>query len=334
MAKRQSYEELEQRVTKLEEETLEYKHVEEELRESEKELKAIFNAVREGVAVFDMTGKIVKINNRILEVGGYSEDEIIGKRFEFMKMFPPKSIVKMLSNFKKLISGKETPRFEVEVYKKTGEKLNVELHGSPLRKRGKIVGMIGIMRDITERKQAEKALRDIKNEAMKLRQEVSQLRGQRESYLGRMKVIAESLLNFIESVDEDFRREDDAFSEQIPGLEDTKPTPHSTSQKALAQAAVALSIGTLRVMGSRLRGIEAGRKADDPLRVELNRIREALAKARKNYSEQRKKKSEQEEADEKKKATETKPSSGTKRKEAPEAAKDEKLEQKQKKTKR
>ncbi|MCK4773351.1 MAG: DivIVA domain-containing protein, partial [Candidatus Krumholzibacteria bacterium] len=49
--------------------------------------------------------------------------------------------------------------------------------------------------------EAEKALRNINTEAMKLRQEVSQLRGQRESYFGRMKVIAESLLKFIENVD-------------------------------------------------------------------------------------------------------------------------------------
>jgi cell division initiation protein len=64
--------------------------------------------------------------------------------------------------------------------------------------------------------EADKSLRDIKSQAMKLRQEVSQLRGQRESYLGRMKVIAESLLKFIETVEQDFWNEDDAYKEQLP----------------------------------------------------------------------------------------------------------------------
>jgi cell division initiation protein len=64
--------------------------------------------------------------------------------------------------------------------------------------------------------EAEKALRDIKSQAMKLRQEVSQLRSQRESYLGRMKVIAESLLKFIGSVETDFNEEDDAFQAALP----------------------------------------------------------------------------------------------------------------------
>ncbi len=64
--------------------------------------------------------------------------------------------------------------------------------------------------------EAERALRDIKSEAMKLRQEVSQLRSQRESYLGRMKVIAESLLKFIEGAEVDFYEEDDAYQAQLP----------------------------------------------------------------------------------------------------------------------
>jgi cell division initiation protein len=64
--------------------------------------------------------------------------------------------------------------------------------------------------------EAEKALRDINTDAMNLRQEVSQLRGQRESYLGRMKVIAESLLKFIENVETDFHQEDETFGVNEP----------------------------------------------------------------------------------------------------------------------
>lgn len=45
---------------------------------------------------------------------------------------------------------------------------------------------------------------------------------------------------------------------------------------AQAQAAVALSVGTLRYMGARLRGLDQGRKPDDPLRKELNEMRRVL----------------------------------------------------------
>lgn len=133
----------------------EQKQIEKKLRESEEELEAIFNSIRDGIAIIDITGKIKKINKRIVEVGGYSEEEIVGKRFKFLKMFPPRSLVIMLHNFTKLISGQQPPPFNIEVYTKAGEKLDVELHGSLLRKRGKVVGMAGVMRNITERKKAE-----------------------------------------------------------------------------------------------------------------------------------------------------------------------------------
>lgn len=55
-------------------------------------------------------------------------------------------------------------------------------------------------------------------------------------------------------------------------------------QKALAQAAIALSIGTLRVMKARLQGSERGK--DDPLRNELNRIRAVFTETQKLYQQQ------------------------------------------------
>jgi cell division initiation protein len=93
----------------------------------------------------------------------------------------------------------------------TAERVTVEAKDNARREANLIIKEAQI--------EAEKALRDINNEAMKLRQEVSQLRSQRESYLGRMKVIAESLLKFIEGVDEDFRSEDEAFADQLPEVE-------------------------------------------------------------------------------------------------------------------
>jgi hypothetical protein len=90
----------------------------------------------------------------------------------------------------------------------TAERVTVEAKDNARREANLIIKEAQI--------EADRSLRDIKSEAMKLRQEVSQLRSQRESYLGRMKVIAESLLKFIEGVEEDFHEEDEAYKEQLP----------------------------------------------------------------------------------------------------------------------
>ncbi|MDH3198581.1 MAG: DivIVA domain-containing protein [Candidatus Krumholzibacteria bacterium] len=64
--------------------------------------------------------------------------------------------------------------------------------------------------------EAEKALRDIKSEAMKLRQQIQQLRSQREAYLAKMRVVAQSHLQFVESAGTDFRDEDERGEDVAP----------------------------------------------------------------------------------------------------------------------
>ncbi len=82
--------------------------------------------------------------------------------------------------------------------------------------------------------------------------------------------------------------------------DDDRKKKHTTTQKkklltphrrAEAEAAVALSIGTLRYMGARLKGFDRGRKKGDELRKELDQIRGLLVSLRKIEGEVEKKKS-------------------------------------------
>lgn len=52
-------------------------------------------------------------------------------------------------------------------------------------------------------------------------------------------------------------------------------------QVAEAQAAIALSIGTLRYMAARLKGLSMGQKKNDPLRMELDNMRKTLVAVQK-----------------------------------------------------
>jgi len=151
---------LRRRIVELERAETERKQAEGALRESEEGLEAIFNEVRDGIVLLDLTGKIIKINKRITEATGYTEKYIIGKRFNFFKNFTSTSIAKMIFNFSKAVASQQVSPFEVEGYTKTGEKRIGEIYGSLLRKKGKAAGVLVVMTDITERKQAEEALRE------------------------------------------------------------------------------------------------------------------------------------------------------------------------------
>ena len=152
--------ELRQRIAELERAENERKQAEEALRESEEQLEAIFNEVSDGIVLLDLTGKIIKINKRVTDVTGYTEKYIVGKRFNFFKNFTSQSITKMISAFTKTVAGQQMSPFEVEGYTKAGERRIGEIYGSLLRKKSKAVGVLVVMEDITERKQAEEALRE------------------------------------------------------------------------------------------------------------------------------------------------------------------------------
>ncbi len=124
------------------------------LWESKQELNAIFNEAGDGIVLLDKTGKVLRINKYITKIGGFTEDDLVGKRFQSLKMFPLKSMTKMISAFSKLIKGQGVT-YEVEVYTKKGEKKIVQVRNSILKKDGKVEGIIVILRDITEQKKAE-----------------------------------------------------------------------------------------------------------------------------------------------------------------------------------
>ncbi|UCG53458.1 MAG: DivIVA domain-containing protein [Candidatus Latescibacterota bacterium] len=70
--------------------------------------------------------------------------------------------------------------------------------------------------------EAEKAVRDIRTTAMKLRQEIQELKQQRESYLSRIKVLVESHLKFVESAEKDFADEERRLMVEQQKLENDK----------------------------------------------------------------------------------------------------------------
>ena len=128
-------------------------------------VKAIFDSVRDGLIILDKTGKIIKISKSLLDIGHYPEKEIIGRGLKMMIMFHPKSLAKMLMNFLKTLSDNEIKPYEVEGKTKNGDTLFAEISGAPLKKKGKIIGVVAIMRDITDRKKIEQELRE-KNEEL------------------------------------------------------------------------------------------------------------------------------------------------------------------------
>ena len=151
---------LKAKIAELEKSETKCKKVIERIEENERELNAIFNGIKTGMVILDKTGKIIRINKYLIDVGGFHEKVFLGKRFKILKMFTPKSIRKMIIGFSNVLKGKDIPPYEVVAYTKKGEKKSVQIYNSILKKEGKVEGVIVILNDITEKKQAEINLRE------------------------------------------------------------------------------------------------------------------------------------------------------------------------------
>lgn len=103
----------------------------------------------------------------------------------------------------------------------TAERVTVEAKDNARREANLIIKEAQI--------EAEKALRDIKSEAMRMRQQVQQLRSQRDGYMAKMKVIVKSHLDFLKSGETEFQQEDKAIEDlDVNAPERPRSVDHST----------------------------------------------------------------------------------------------------------
>ena len=132
--------------------------MEEALKASEEKLKIILENVNDVIFQVSPEGVLQYVNPAVEKVYGYKPKELVGKGFR--KITPSAEMPKVMRALKNVLSGKGIKNFEVDQINDHGKPVTMEVNAVPIRREGKIVTVQGVMRNITERKQAEQALRD------------------------------------------------------------------------------------------------------------------------------------------------------------------------------
>jgi PAS domain S-box-containing protein len=130
-----------------------------DLGKDEEKLKSIFAASPDAITVTDLNGRIVDCNQATLAIcGSSSKQELIGKNS--IVFIAKKDRKKAMENLEKtLVQG--SARFEYTFLKKDGSEYPAELSVSVVRDvSGNPTFFVGIIKDITERKKAEKVIRE------------------------------------------------------------------------------------------------------------------------------------------------------------------------------
>lgn len=118
----------------------------------------IVESMVDTLIVFDLEGKIKTVNRALLNLIGYDKKEIIGKPRQ--TIIDDRAFLKI--NARETLEEEPISNYELTYKSKNGKSIPMLFSCSTMRdKTGKIEGIVGIAKDITELKQAEEQLRKL-----------------------------------------------------------------------------------------------------------------------------------------------------------------------------
>jgi len=121
-------------------------------------LASIVESSDDGIVATTLEGKITDWNPGAERMLGYRRDEMIGQPLS--RIIPPDRLGEPSRSLQRLIAGDHVVRHETVRLKKDNRQIHVSVTISPLRDSdGTIIGDSAILRDISQRKQMEDALR-------------------------------------------------------------------------------------------------------------------------------------------------------------------------------
>ncbi|MCX7908170.1 MAG: PAS domain S-box protein [Ignavibacteria bacterium] len=133
------------------------------IRQLYEESSTLYRALIENAfdAIYLMKGRrYIYVNPRFCELTGYSYEELTSPNFDFSVFVSDESKKFLEERYRARLEGREIPnQYELEIINKSGRKIYVEVNTVSVGKPGEVVVM-GIMRDITQRKLYEKQLKE------------------------------------------------------------------------------------------------------------------------------------------------------------------------------
>lgn len=133
----------------------ERKQAEEALRESDERFRSVFEQAAVGICYSDLDGKFIRVNKRFCEITGYNAEELL--QMTYREITHPDDLAISPDQGRKLLAGEiEAYSFHKRYIRKDGAIIWVNLTVSLMYEAsGDPKYEIGVIEDITERKQAE-----------------------------------------------------------------------------------------------------------------------------------------------------------------------------------
>ncbi len=137
---------------------LERRRAEEALRQSEERYRNVVETARDVIYTLAPDGTLASLNPAFEAVTGWACADWTDR--SFAPLIHPDDLNTAIDTFRRVLAG-DTVFYELQILKKSGDYLVGEFTSTPLIEKGQITGALGFARDITERKKAEKMIRQL-----------------------------------------------------------------------------------------------------------------------------------------------------------------------------
>ncbi len=132
-----------------------------ELQILEEFYRQSFEHITDVIFILDHDRRIIRMSSSVEKALGYKPREFIGRSADDLgNILPAESLKLALEHISLVLNGEVLPATIYEFRDRNGAAKFGEVSGSPITRDGKVAGMVAVARDITERKQAEKALQE------------------------------------------------------------------------------------------------------------------------------------------------------------------------------
>jgi PAS domain S-box-containing protein len=124
-----------------------------QLQRLEERYRVVTESINDALYTVDADGRVTFGNAALERLTGYRMEELLGQPATLFYASGSDAIV--VERRKRALRGESVrPHVEIEIIRKDGRRVPAELSGANLLQQGRVVGRVGVLRDITERKRA------------------------------------------------------------------------------------------------------------------------------------------------------------------------------------
>ena len=142
----------------------ERERAEETIKEGEARYRQLVENANDIVFMLDLQGNVTSMNKAAEVITGHLQEDLL--KMNMSDFLTPASTELARLMTRRKLAGEERTNYEIDVVRKNGDLITLEVSSRLARSEGKPIGIQGVARDITTRRHAEEALRQADQRAL------------------------------------------------------------------------------------------------------------------------------------------------------------------------